>query len=53
VEALGRALRLDRVELAHLAWNDAASAPFRDFGQLAPEERNTLHWMLDLNYRHL
>jgi transcriptional regulator with XRE-family HTH domain len=88
VEALGRALRLDRVELAHLrllaaaggrqpfrrentpdvlrrivaslpepayltgqrfdvlAWNDAAAALFGDFGQLAPEDRNILHWML-------
>ncbi len=88
VEALGRALRLDPVELAHLrslaaaggrqpfrretmpdvlrriissipqpaylvgqrldvlAWNDAATALFGDFGQLAPEERNVLHWML-------
>ena len=88
VEALGHALRLDRVELAHLrslsaaggrkpfhrgeppdalrrivaslpepayltdqrfdvlAWNDAAAALFGDFGQLVPENRNILHWML-------
>ena len=88
VAALGRALRLDRVELAHLrslaaaggrqpfrredtpdvlrrivgslpepayvtgqrwdilAWNDAAAALFGDFGRLAPEDRNVLHWML-------
>ena len=88
VEALGRALRLDRVELAHLrslavgggrqpfrredtpdvlrrlvaslpepayltgqrwdvlAWNDEAAALFGDFGQLAPDDRNILHWML-------
>ena len=87
VEALGRALRLDRVELAHLrslaaagrrqpfrredtpnvlrrivaslpepayltgqrldvlAWNDAATALFGDFGRLATEDRNILHWM--------
>ena len=87
VEALGRALRLDQVELVHLrslagagrrqpfrredtpdvlcrivaslrepayltgqrwdvlAWNDAAAALFGDFGRLAPEDRNTLHWM--------
>lgn len=96
VEALGRALRLDRVELAHLrllaaaggrqpfrredtpdvlrrivaslpepayltgqrwdvlAWNDAAAALFGDFGQLAPEDRNVLHWMLtDAAARHV
>jgi hypothetical protein len=96
VEALGRALRLDRVELAHLrslaaaggrqpfrrenapdvlrrivaslpepayltgqrfdvlAWNDAAAALFGDFGQLAPEDRNILHWMLtDPAARHV
>ena len=88
VEALGRALRLNRVELAHLrslaaaggrqpfrredtpdalrrivaslpepayltgqrwdvlAWNDAATALFGDFGRLAQEDRNILHWML-------
>ena len=88
VEALGRALLLDEVELAHLrslaaaggrqpfrrenapdvlrrivasmpqpayitgqrwdvlAWNEAATALFGDFGQFAPEERNVLHWML-------
>lgn len=88
VEALGRALRLDAVELAHLrslaaaggrqpfrreevpdtlhrivaslplpayltgqrwdilAWNEAATALFGDFSQLAPEDRNILHWML-------
>ena len=87
VEALGRALRLDRVEMVHLrslaaaggrqpfrredvpevlrrlvaslpepayltgqrwdvlAWNDAAAALFGSFGQLAPEDRNILHWM--------
>jgi transcriptional regulator with XRE-family HTH domain len=87
VQALGRALRLDAVELAHLrslaaaggrqpfrretvpdplgrivrslpepaylsgqrwdilAWNDAAAALFGDFGRLAPEDRNILHWM--------
>ncbi len=87
LQALGRALRLDAVELAHLrslagaggrqpfrreeapntlrriitslpepayltgqrwdvlAWNDAATALFGDFGQLAPENRNILHWM--------
>ena len=87
VEALGRALRLDRVELAHLrslaavggrqpfrrevtpdalrrivrslpepayvtgqrwdvlAWNDAAAALFGDFGRLAPDDCNILHWM--------
>src|SRR6516225_2276923 len=96
VEALGRALRLDRVELTHLrslaaaggrqpfrrentpdvlrrivaslpepayltgqrfdvlAWNDAAAALFGDFGQLAPEDRNILHWMLtDPAARHV
>ena len=88
VEALGRALRLDGVELAHLrslaaagsrqpfrrevvpdtlnrlvsglpepayltgqrwdilAWNEATTALFGDFGQRAPENRNILHWML-------
>ncbi len=88
VEALGRALRLDAVELAHLrrlaasggrapfqcevvpdtlrrlienlpqpayltgqrwdllAWNSAAAGLFGDFGRLAPEDRNILHWML-------
>ncbi len=88
VEALGRALLLDAVELAHLrllaaaggrqpfrrepvpdtlrrlvqglpgpayitgqrwdilAWNAAAAALFGDFGRLAPEDRNTLLWML-------
>jgi transcriptional regulator with XRE-family HTH domain len=88
VEALGRALRLDGVELAHLralaaaggrqpfrretvpdtlrhlveslpgpayltgqrwdilAWNGASAALFGDFGQLEPENRNILHWML-------
>jgi transcriptional regulator with XRE-family HTH domain len=88
VEALGRALMLDQVELDHLrslaaaggrrpfrretapdvlcrmvaslpepayltgqrfdvlAWNDAASALFGDFGLLAPDDRNILHWML-------
>jgi transcriptional regulator with XRE-family HTH domain len=87
VEALGRALQLDQVELAHLrslaaaggrqpfqredtpdvlrrivtslpepayvtgqrwdvlAWNNAAAALFGNFGQLAPEDRNILHWM--------
>ena len=87
VDALGRALQLDDVELPHLralaaaggrqpfrreavpdtlrrlvqslpepayltgqrwdilAWNDAATALFGDFGQLAPETRNILHWM--------
>lgn len=96
VEALGRALQLDRVELAHLrslaaaggrqpfrreaapdvlrriiaslpepayvtgqrwdvlAWNDAAAALFGDFGQLAPEDRNILSWMLtDPAARHV
>lgn len=96
VEALGRALRLDGVELAHLrslaaaggrqpfrredapdvlcrivaslpepayvtgqrwdvlAWNDAAAALFGDFGRLAPEDRNILHWMLtDPAARHV
>lgn len=96
VEALGRALRLDRVELAHLrslaaaggrqpfrredtpdvirrivaslpepayltgqrldvlAWNDEAAALFGDFGQLAPEDRNILHWMFtDPAARHV
>ena len=96
VAALGRALRLDRVELAHLralaaaggrqpfrredapevlrrivaslpepayltgqrfdvlAWNDAATTLFGDFGQLAPEDRNILHWMLtDPAARHV
>ena len=28
-----------------LAWNDAAVALFGDFGQLAPENRNVLHWV--------
>ena len=88
VEALGQALRLDGVELAHLrslaagggrqpfrretvpaslgrivgslpepayltgqrwdilAWNAATTALFGDFGQLAPDDRNILHWML-------
>jgi transcriptional regulator with XRE-family HTH domain len=88
VEALGRALQLDQVELAHLrslaaaggrqpfrreetpdvlrrivaslpepayltgqrfdllAWNDAAATLFGDFGRLAVEDRNILHWML-------
>lgn len=88
MEALGRVLQLDDVELTHLralaaaggrqpfrretvpdtlrrliqslpepayltgqrwdilAWNDAAAALFGDFGQLAPETRNILHWML-------
>lgn len=88
VEALGQALRLDRVELAHLrlltaaggrqpfrretvpsslgriieglpepayltgqrwdilAWNGATAALFGDFGQLLPDDRNILHWML-------
>ena len=87
VDALGRALRLDGVELAHLrslaaaggrqpfrrenlpevlrrvvaslpepayltgqrfdvlAWNDAAAALLGDFGGLAPEDCNILHWM--------
>lgn len=87
VEALGRALQLDRVEMAHLralaasggrqpfrredtpdalrrilanlaepayltgqrwdvlAWNDAATALFGDFGRLAPDDRNILFWM--------
>ena len=87
VDALGRALQLDAVELAHLralagsggrqpfrregvpdtlrrlvqnlpepayltgqrwdvlAWNDAAAALLVDFGRLAPEDRNILHWM--------
>jgi transcriptional regulator with XRE-family HTH domain len=96
VEALGRALRLDGVDLAHLralaaagrrqpfrpetvpdtlrrlvaslpepayltgqrwdilAWNDAAAALFGDFGRLAPEDRNILHWMLtDPTARHV
>jgi len=96
VEALGRALRLDRVELAHLrslaamggrqpfrredppdplrriiaslpepayltgqrwdvlAWNNAAAALFGDFGRLAPEDRNILHWMFtDPAARHV
>jgi transcriptional regulator with XRE-family HTH domain len=96
VEALGRALRLDRVELAHLrslaaaggrqpfrredtpdvlrhivsslpepayltgqrwdvlAWNDAAAALFGDFGRLALEDRNILHWMFtDPAAKHL
>ncbi len=88
VNALGRALHLDAVELAHLralaasggrqpfrreavpdtlrrlvqslpepayltgqrwdvlAWNNAATALLVDFGRLAPENRNILHWML-------
>ena len=88
VEALGRALRLDKVELAHLralaaaggrqhyrredtpvvlrrivdslpepayvsgrrfdilTWNDAAIMLFGDFGHMAPESGNVLHWML-------
>lgn len=87
VEALGRALQLNQVELAHLrslavaggrqpfrreeapdalrhivanlpepayltgqrwdvlAWNDAATTLFGDFGRLALEDRNILHWM--------
>ena len=87
VEALGRALRLDGVEFAHLrmlaaaggrqpfrreavpdtlrhlveslpepayltgqrwdilAWNNAATALFGDFGQIKPEHRNILEWM--------
>jgi transcriptional regulator with XRE-family HTH domain len=96
VEALGRALRLDQVELTHLrslaaaggrqpfrrentpdalrrivaslpepayltgqrfdvlVWNDAAAALFGDFGQLPPEDRNILHWMLtDPSARHV
>lgn len=96
VEALGRALRLDRIELAHLralaaaggrqpfrregapdqlrrmvaslpepayltgqrwdvlAWNDAATALFGDFGQIVPENRNILHWMFtDPNARQV
>ena len=96
VDALGRALRLDRVELAHLralaaaggrqpfqredtpdvlrrivaslpepayltgqrldvlAWNDAAATLFGDFGHLAPEDRNILHWMFtDPAARHV
>jgi transcriptional regulator with XRE-family HTH domain len=96
VEALGRALRLNRVELAHLrslataggrqpfrredapdalrrivaalpepayltgqrwdvlAWNDAATALFGDFGRFALEDRNILHWMLtDPAAKHL
>lgn len=96
VEALGRALRLDRVELSHLrslaaaggqppfrredtpdvlrrlvtslpepayltgerwdvlAWNDAAAALFGDFGRLAAEDRNILHWMFtDSAARHV
>ena len=88
VDAVGRALQLDAVELAHLrrlaapgsrrpfrreavpdtlrrlvnslpepayltgqrwdmlAWNDATTTLFGDFSQLAPEDRNILHWML-------
>ena len=96
VEALGRALRLDPTELAHLrslaraggrqplrredapdalrrlvaslpepayltgqrwdvlAWNDAAATLFGNFGQVAPEDRNILHWMLtDAAARHV
>lgn len=96
VEALGRALRLDQVELAHLrslaaaggrqpfrreetpdvlrrivaslpepayltgqrfdllTWNDAAATLFGDFGRLAAEDRNILHWMLiDPAARHV
>jgi len=96
VEALGRALQLDRVELAHLrslaaaggrqpfrreevpavlarivaslpepayltgqrfdvmAWNNAAATLFGDFGQLAPEDRNLLLWLLtDPAARHV
>jgi transcriptional regulator with XRE-family HTH domain len=87
VEALGRALQLDQVELSHLrslavaggrqpfrredapgalrrivasllepayltgqrwdvlAWNDAATTLFGDFGLLALEDRNILYWM--------
>jgi transcriptional regulator with XRE-family HTH domain len=88
VEALGQALRLDAVELAHLrslaaaggrqpfqredvpaslrriveslpepayltgqrwdilAWNDATTGLFGDFGRRPPDDRNILHWML-------
>lgn len=88
VEALGRALRLDPIEFAHLrtlagadgrppfrpgqvpdalcrlvaglpepayltgpcfdvlAWNEAAATLFGDFGRLALDQRNVLHWML-------
>ncbi|MBW4330093.1 helix-turn-helix transcriptional regulator [Stakelama sp. CBK3Z-3] len=88
VEALGDALRLDRIERAHLhslavaggrqpfrreeapdilraivsdmpgpayitgqrfdilAWNDATTALFGDFGRIAHDDRNVMHWML-------
>jgi hypothetical protein len=37
-----------------VASNDAAAALFGDFGQLAPEDRNILHWMLtDPAARHV